>query len=336
MICRTSSSAFRPAVFAVACLYHVACGPAPHYDSALAASLASFAEGESGSVEWPEDAGNRGGERGPAADPLAARPFSLLRIMAANLTSGPSQSYEDAAIRIFQAFEPDVVLIQEFNYGRNTDDDLRRFVGAAFGSDFYYFRQADVAIPNGVISRYPLIESGQWDDTSVGNRDFAWARIDIPGDIDLWAVSVHLRTKNALTRENEARQLVHYIRQHVPDNSFLVVGGDFNSATRDERCVETLRSLLVIEWPFPADQSGNEGTNATRRRPYDWVLVDAKLDEREVPVTVGTGDDQVRLEGGLVFDSRVFTPTSLPPPVRCDDSGAPQMQHMAIIRDFAI
>jgi len=36
-----------------------------------------------------------------------------------------------------------------------------------------------------------IVEAGEWDDPRVGNRDFAWARIDIPGPVDLWAVSVH-------------------------------------------------------------------------------------------------------------------------------------------------
>jgi hypothetical protein len=39
---------------------------------------------------------------------------------------------------------------------------------------------------------------------------------------------------------------------------------------------------------------------------------------------------------GLVFDSRVYTPLSDVAPVVVGDSGASGMQHMAVIRDFAL
>jgi hypothetical protein len=39
---------------------------------------------------------------------------------------------------------------------------------------------------------------------------------------------------------------------------------------------------------------------------------------------------------GLVFDSRVFEPLDKCPPVQKGDSGVPNMQHMAVVRDFRI
>jgi len=43
-----------------------------------------------------------------------------LRLVAANTTSGTQQSYDPGhGIRIFQGLKPDVVMIQEFNYGDN-------------------------------------------------------------------------------------------------------------------------------------------------------------------------------------------------------------------------
>ena len=48
-------------------------------------------------------------------------------------------------------------------------------------------------IPNGIISRYPIVASGSWVDTvqSQPNRGFAWAQIALPGTNDLYVVSVH-------------------------------------------------------------------------------------------------------------------------------------------------
>ncbi len=56
-----------------------------------------------------------------------------VKILAANLTSGTNQAYEDPGIRIFQGLEPDVVLIQEFNCLSGTRRDP---VDLAFGTDY--------------------------------------------------------------------------------------------------------------------------------------------------------------------------------------------------------
>jgi hypothetical protein len=136
-----------------------------------------------------------------------------VRVMAANLTSGNGQDYDPGhGTRIFQGTDPDIVLIQEFNYLGNTDADIHSFVDTAFGASFSYYREGGAQIPNGIISRWPIVESGEWDDTAVSNRDFAWARIDVPGPVDLWAVSIHLLTSGSSTRNGEAQKLVTYIK----------------------------------------------------------------------------------------------------------------------------
>jgi endonuclease/exonuclease/phosphatase family metal-dependent hydrolase len=134
----------------------------------------------------------------PGSEPVSSESSLLtarVRLMAANISSGNYQNYDPGhGIRIFQGTRPDVVMIQEFNYGDNSATAIRNFVNTAFGSSFYYYREGAAQIPNGVISRWPILASGEWDDPYVSNRDFAWARIDIPGPKDLWVVSVHLLT----------------------------------------------------------------------------------------------------------------------------------------------
>lgn len=129
-----------------------------------------------------------------------------LRIVAANLTSGNGQDYDPGhGARILRGLQPDIVLIQEFNYLNNTASDFRAWVDDTFGADFSYMREPSPGqIPNGVISRYPILASGKWEDANVSNRDFAWARIDIPGDRDLWVISVHLLTTSSSNRNAEA------------------------------------------------------------------------------------------------------------------------------------
>ncbi|MBX5481440.1 MAG: hypothetical protein IRZ16_06275 [Myxococcaceae bacterium] len=256
--------------------------------------------------------------------------------MAANLTSGNNQSWDPGhGIRILQGLDPDVVLIQEFNYGTNDEADLRAFVDTAFGPGFYFVRESGAQIPNGVISRYPILASGVWDDPEVSNREFVWTQIDLPGPKDLWAVSLHLLTANASVRNAEAHALVGFITASVPEGDYLVIGGDFNTDTRGEACIATLDQVVVTDpalAPYPVDQNGLDGTNAKRTKPYDWVLADPDLNPLQQPVEIGSST----YPSGLVFDSRVYTPLSEVPPVLATDSGASNMQHMAVVKDFLI
>ncbi|MGL5019447.1 MAG: endonuclease/exonuclease/phosphatase family protein, partial [Luteolibacter sp.] len=259
----------------------------------------------------------------------------VIRIMAANTTSGNLQSYDPGeGIRIFQGLDPDIVLIQEFNYQSDTPANFRSFVDTAFGPEFSYFREGGgEQIPNGVISRYPIIEAGEWNDVQVNNRDFVWARIDIPGDKDLWAVSVHFLTTSSSERNAQATALVALIQANIPAADYLVVGGDFNTNSFTETALNTLSSVVNIIGQ-PNDQTGDTGTNASRSNPYDQVLPDPDLNPLETAVIIsGHG---FTYPDGLVFDSRVFTPLSAVSPVRSGDSGASGMQHMAVIRDFLI
>ena len=256
-----------------------------------------------------------------------------IRIMAGNLTSGNYQNYDlGHGIRIFQGIKPDIVMIQEFNYKTNSTTDIRSFVNTAFGTSFYYYREGGAQIPNGVISRWPIIASGEWDDTSVSNRDFAWARIDIPGPIDLWVVSMHLLTSSSTTRNTEAKQLVSYINANIPASAYLVIGGDFNTGSRSEACVTTFSQIVTTSGPYPADRNGNTNTNASRGSPYDWVLADADLNAYKTSVGIGSS----AFANGLVADTRVYSPIAEISPALSTDSGAPSMQHMGVVRDFLV
>jgi hypothetical protein len=62
----------------------------------------------------------------------------------------------------------------------------------ATASGYHFAREDDALTANGIISRWPIIESGEWDDPLTATRDFVWARSDVPGPKDLWAVRMHL------------------------------------------------------------------------------------------------------------------------------------------------
>jgi endonuclease/exonuclease/phosphatase family metal-dependent hydrolase len=256
-----------------------------------------------------------------------------VRLMAANLSSGNGQDYDPGhGIRIFQGTRPDIVMIQEFSYKTSSAADLRAFVDTAFGPGFHYYREGGAQIPNGIISRWPIIASGEWDDPSVSNRDFAWARIDIPGPKDLWAVSVHLLTTSSSARNTEANSLVNRIKANIPTGDYLVIGGDLNTGSRSEACFGTLSQVVTTTSPYPADRNGNTNTNLGRNEPYDHVLVDSDLRPYQTAVVIGGSS----FAAGLVADTRVYSPIAELSPALSGDSGASGMQHMGVIKDFLI
>ncbi len=253
-----------------------------------------------------------------------------LRVVSSNLTSGNAQAYEAPGIDILRGLAPDVVLFQEFNYKLGTTRDL---VDAALGASFCVYREPRATgIPNGIASRFPIVDAGQWSDPDIPDRSFVWARIDVPGPTDLWAVSLHLKTGSATTRASEATLLVSYVQSAIPSGDYLVIGGDLNADNEAEPALVTLASIVVTASPWPADQLGNNRTNASRAKPYDWVLANTTLDAKKTALVLGAST----YANGLVFDSRVYTPLTEVTPVLVTDSAATNMQHMAVARDFLI
>lgn len=283
-------------------------------------------------ADGPTDAGRSDAafEAGHESGTDASHAHVALRVMSANTTSGTQQAYEGPGIRIFQGLAPDIVLIQEFKYMSGT---LRTLVDTAFGKDFGYYVETRVGgIPNGIVSRYPILSSGTWVDTHVSDRAYAWAQIDIPGPTDLWAVSLHLLTTGIAQRDAEAKELVTNIQANIPPGDFLVVGGDLNTDATDELALTDLSSVVVVSAPFPVDQANNNNTSTNRNRPHDWVLASPGLDTLKVPVSIGASS----FPAGLVFDSRLYTPLAEVSPILSTDSAAAGMQHMPVVRDFLL
>ncbi|MDB4947138.1 MAG: endonuclease/exonuclease/phosphatase family [Labilithrix sp.] len=260
-------------------------------------------------------------------------PRGNLRVMAANISSGPQLDYGAAEnVHIFQGLDPDVVLIQELNVGGNSQAELDGFVTTTFGATYTYYREPGAQIPNGVISRFPIETAGTWVDPQVANRGFAYARLTVPGGHPLWAISLHLLTSSASQRDAEATSLVTQIKATIPAEDLLVLGGDFNTGSRGEGCITTLSQVVVTAAPYPADNTGNDATSGTRSKPHDWLLADPDLQAHVVPVVIGAQG----FAAGLVFDSRVYQPLTDVAPIVRADSDAQNMQHMPVVRDFLL
>ncbi len=284
--------------------------------------------------------GSAGAAGGSGGSGQGGGPGERLRIMASNLSSGTKQSYEDPGpgLRILQGVHPDVVLVQEFNYGANNAAAWATMTTKVLGEPGFYYHETAGQIPNGVISRYPIIESGSWDDKLATDREFAWARIDIPGSRNLWAVSVHLLTKSETVRNNQAKELLDFFAQKVPAEDYLVLGGDFNTDVRTETALTTFATKLVVGPEFPVDMGGNGNTSVKRNKPYDWVLGTSDLDKLEIPVQLGAN----LFPHGFVADTKSYSPIADLAPALPTDSldtvnGKPTyMQHLGVVRDFWI
>ena len=275
--------------------------------------------GGAGDATSGDDGGGSGGTR--------------LRILAGNLSSGSRSSWDGGeGIRLVKAMHPDVALLQETNYGTNGASDVRAFIDAVFDASAVFAREdtSSGGLPNAVVSRFPIVASGSWTDALVTNRSFVWAHVDLPGQHDLWAVSVHLLTTSGTDRGQEATQLAGYVKANVPAGDYVAIGGDFNTDARNEPALGNLSSVVATGSPYPADQQGNDNTNAPRSHPYDWVVVSPSLASHEVPLVVGA----TSMPHGLVFDTRVYTPIADVPPALATDSAASGMQHMAVVREF--
>jgi cysteine-rich repeat protein len=271
------------------------------------------------------DDGNLVGSDGCSSTCNLETPFAL-RIVAGNLTSGNLSNYDGGhGTRIFSALQADVALVQEMNAGDNSATALRMFVDGAFGAGKYFTRGSG-SIPNGVVSRFPIVLAGEWTDPQISNRTFVYARIDLPNSPrDLWAVSLHLSTNGTL-RPAEADALVAAMSTMIPANDYLVIGGDLNSGLRTESAIVKLGALLQVAVTAPSDQNGTSFTNAPRNKPFDWVLADPDLQALAVATTIGP----ILKPSGLVFDTRLFAQTDL------GDSATTGMQHMAVVRDFVV
>jgi len=261
-----------------------------------------------------------------------------LRVMSANL-NGNTQNYQPFALRIFEGLKPDVVAIQEFNYdstnglGNNTPAAFREMIDTAFGTNFVYMRETgSYNIPNGIISRYPILASGQWTDSLVNDRGFAWAQIDLPGTNELYVVSVHLYSSGTATdRNTEAAAIKTQIQNNFPAAAWVVVAGDFNTSSRSEAAISTF-STFLSDSPIPTDAEagGNPDTNDPRNKPYDYVLPSFSMTNALTNVVFASHS----FSNGLVFDSQIYTPLSDVAPVMQGDSS--NAQHMAVLKDFTI
>lgn len=265
--------------------------------------------------------------------PTGVEPPFRLRAMAANLTSGNGQSYDPGhGTRIMQGAQPDIVMIQEFKFGANNSAAIGQYVADTFGSEFTWWRGVG-NIPNGVISRWPIVASGEWNGEAP-DRELTWAKVDLPGPYDVFVISVHFLTSNAGDRNLDARTIMQQLDAGVSRYDYVLLGGDFNTRMFSETAFSTLSPRFKTSPPYPVDQAGNPDTSQQRDDPYDHVLASTCLAATQVPTVFGS----TTFANGAVIDTRLFTGGTIADiaPALINDSAASNMQHMGVVKDFLI
>ena len=256
-----------------------------------------------------------------------ARRWVTFTVATANLSDSTTQAYREPGIRLLQALNPDIIGIQEFNFQGGTTADLVRRMFPAAVRDFCRER-GGARLPNGVISRFPVVAWGQWEDPYVKNRQLFWSTVRLPDGQKLHIVSVHLVQNRANRRIPEADYLVQCIRKQFPAKDFVVLCGDLNTSSRETGVMAVLGRVFDLE-RVPTDQKGDPNTNSVRTHPYDVVLPNRAL----APYEVRTVVDGICFPDGIVFDTRLW---ARPPfPARRDDADG-NLQHLPVMKTFRI
>jgi endonuclease/exonuclease/phosphatase family metal-dependent hydrolase len=264
---------------------------------------------------------------GWAGTARGARRWVTFTVATANLSDSTTQAYRDPGIRLLQALDPDVIGMQEFNFQGGTTADLVKRLFPAGNRDFCRER-GGARLPNGVISRFPVLAWGQWEDPYVKNRQLFWATVRLSGRTKLHVVSVHLVQNRANRRIPEADYLVQCIRKQFPAKDYVVLCGDLNTSSRETGVMAVLGRMFDLE-RVPADQKGNPNTNSVRTHPYDVVLPNRALAPYEVRTVVGG----MGFPDGIVFDTRLW---ARPPfPSRKGDADG-NLQHLPVMKTFRV
>lgn len=273
----------------------------------------------------------------PAVAAVLVQDDETFSVMSANLTGGTNivngtYTFDVTAQRLIRRLRPDVLAIQEWKF---TNASARAFVDSVLGTNYYFYIEPEsegFPIPNGVISRWPIIASNEWADSFVGSRDYVHATIDLPGNRNLNVVSVHFKAGDpeAATRESEARELTNYIAgASFSTNDYLVICGDLNLTSRTETTF-TVLTQLVTDVQQPRDQQGNANSNLGQTKPFDHVLPNELLNAEHLSINIGG----FSYTSGAIYITRQFG--NHPRPALVEDSYIVNRAHHSVLKLFNV
>ncbi|MHC4977387.1 MAG: endonuclease/exonuclease/phosphatase family protein [Planctomycetota bacterium] len=238
-----------------------------HIGAASTATLQTSAHNEDGTVAWSHDPITfdlpDAAPMFPTNADLPSRPEDSIRILSWNVRWGATNTYPEKFDRVFQALNPDVILIQEWD-NRDTPPDTRAAIAEWFAESLPDVPRWHVERGNAagvvVVSRYPLERYSDFDVQPITDglslaRDdrttrFIGARARTPiGDILLG--SCHLKCCGAYNayedhqRRAEARGINALIKEAITNHSpaGVFIAGDFNLVGGAEPMLDLIDSL---------------------------------------------------------------------------------------------
>ncbi|MEZ5592686.1 MAG: hypothetical protein R3F53_19095 [Gammaproteobacteria bacterium] len=141
-----------------------------------------------------------------------------------------------------------------------------------FGAEFTLVHDPKAPIPSAIISRFSIAQYGVWQHPAPSEPDGSgrslWAHIDLPGKTDLWVINTRLAI-DPDWRYAQAKDLLKRIFAVVPNEDYLLVGGDLNITDIKDPGLELLGAVLEVDGPRLLKQPDGE--------IYDWLLSDADL-----------------------------------------------------------
>lgn len=180
------------------------------------------------------------------------------------------QNRREAVLNMIERQSPSVIGIQEGLIGqvRHIEQGCPQFTRIGVGRDdgvdqgeimaIFYRSDHFEALDSGTfwLSETPDEVSRGWD--AACNRTVTWALLrEKATGKSFYYLNTHFDHQGAEARRESARLIAGYIRDRIPHGAVVVVGGDFNSDTRDEALdplKECLRDARAIA--DPTDRGG--------------------------------------------------------------------------------
>ncbi|MCB9422853.1 MAG: endonuclease/exonuclease/phosphatase family protein [Ardenticatenaceae bacterium] len=213
-----------------------------------------------------------------------------IRVMTYNLHNGfDPQGYlgMEALAQVIEAQQPDVVALQEVSRGwaMNGSLDMMAWLSRRLEMPYIYDGTADPIWGNGLLSRYPILESElvslPTDDLPI-KRGFIWAKIDTGGQpLNIIATHFHHPLDGSPIRVLEAETILDY----WGGNGRTLIMGDLNAEPGSPE-IEMLRQAGFSD---AADTTGASptftypSTGPDEHIDYIWLTPDLTASDFVIP-----------------------------------------------------
>jgi endonuclease/exonuclease/phosphatase family metal-dependent hydrolase len=261
---------------------------------------------------------------------IAGEQVSVISYNIYTYNDSGSSEYE-ALVRIVEALDPDILLIQEANNADGRQAFISHFDGRY---PYNYLGGPTYENPrNQIFSTYPILQSGQiyTEDPNGGHfeRPTIWSDIDIQPGIagaEMRVYSAHYKagssSRDWTLKNNQAEDDANNVTNAIDSTPQLYVihAGDLNSLT-GETPLQTLLdpATTLSRLPLVNPNNGDDQTRWPSGKTIDHMLYSATLADHIVD--------------HYIFHTETFVPGELPAPAQSGDSQTAS-DHLTLLATF--